>query len=261
MNIGKVGAPFQYSDSYVWFLAFLKIGFKIPYRMVQGIVRGLAEYVKIVEEIHFTQIRKRMIEIKPSIENENDNDNEEPITLVVDASGLTVSKKGDYIEEKWIRKKKEFIKLHIAADAKSKKVVSFRITRGNVHDAKKFCPLVRESFKKYNIDKVCADKAQDNRRNFNLLERLDVEPVIAIRNNASIRERRCPLRREEILLIKKLGYQRWKQMKDAGRRWIAEIVFSSIKRVLGEDLFSKKFSTQKVEAGLKIMLYNKFISL
>jgi hypothetical protein len=53
----------------------------------------------------------------------------------------------------------------------------------------------------------------------------------------------------------------WKKLKDAGRRWIAEIVFSSIKRVLGEDLLSKKFSTQKVEAGLKVMLYNRFISL
>ena len=30
MNIGKVGAPFRYSDGYVQFLAFLKIGFKIP---------------------------------------------------------------------------------------------------------------------------------------------------------------------------------------------------------------------------------------
>jgi hypothetical protein len=68
--------------------------------MVQGIVRGLAEYVRILEEIHFTHIRRRMIKIKPSIENGNDNDNQEPITLVVDASGLTVSKKGDYIEEK-----------------------------------------------------------------------------------------------------------------------------------------------------------------
>ena len=37
-----------------------------------------------------------MIGIKPSIENDNDHDNDEP--LVVDASGLTVSKKGDYIE-------------------------------------------------------------------------------------------------------------------------------------------------------------------
>jgi hypothetical protein len=30
MDNGKVGAPFQYSDSYVQFLASLKIGFKIP---------------------------------------------------------------------------------------------------------------------------------------------------------------------------------------------------------------------------------------
>ena len=53
----------------------------------------------------------------------------------MDASGLTITKKGDYIEQKWIRKKKEFIKLHIAVDAKSKKViVSFRgVTKGNVH--------------------------------------------------------------------------------------------------------------------------------
>ena len=51
----------------------------------------------------------------------------------MDASGLTITKKGDYIEQKWIRKKKDFIKLHIAVDAESKKVVSFRVTKGNVH--------------------------------------------------------------------------------------------------------------------------------
>ena len=261
MNNGKVGAPFQYSDSYVQFLAFLKIGFKIPYRMVQGIVRGLSDYVRI-EEIHFTHIRRRMIRLKPSIlEMDFGDGKEEPITLIVDASGLTVSRKGHYIEQKWIRKKKEFVKLHIAVDAKSKKVVSFRITKGTVHDAKKFCPLVREAAKKYDIEKLHADKAHDNRRNFNLLDELDVEPAIEIRNNASTRSGGCQLRREEVLLIKKLGYEGWKRIKDAGRRWIAEIVFSSIKRVLGEDLLSRKFSTQKVEAGLKVMLYNKFISL
>ena len=264
MNNGKVGAPFQYSDSYVQFLAFLKIGFKVPYRMVQGIVRGLSDYVRI-EEIHFTHIRRRIIRIKPSVRNlgldEGEDDDDKPITLVVDASGLTVSKKGDYIEEKWIRKKKkEFIKLHIAVDAKSKKVVSFRITKGNVHDAERFYPLVKEAAEKYDIERLYADKAHDNRRNFNLLDQLDVEPVIQIRNNASTRARACQLRRKEVLLIKRLGYEGWKRTKDTGRRWIAEIVFSSIKRVF-EDLLSRKFSTQKVEAGLKVMLYNKFINL
>jgi hypothetical protein len=50
-----------------------------------------------------------MIRVKPSIvemDFVNDNDNgkeedEEPITLIVDASGLTVSRKGHYIEQKW----------------------------------------------------------------------------------------------------------------------------------------------------------------
>ncbi|MFZ0510173.1 MAG: transposase [Candidatus Nitrosopolaris sp.] len=49
MNEGKVGAPYEYPDSYIQFLAFLKLGFRIPYRTVQGIVRGLSEYVKISE--------------------------------------------------------------------------------------------------------------------------------------------------------------------------------------------------------------------
>jgi hypothetical protein len=185
MNEGKFGAPFQYSDGYIHFLAFLKIGFKIPYRTVQGIVRGLSDYVRILEETHFTHMRRRILKIKPFIEEmgfEKDDDCE-PITMIVDASGLTVSKKGDYIEEKWIRRKKEFVKLHIAVDAKSKKVVSFRITKGNVHDTRKFGPLVREAAEKCDIDKVHADKAHDNRKNFNLLDDVNVEPAIGIRKN------------------------------------------------------------------------------
>jgi hypothetical protein len=69
-----------------------------------------------------------MIRVKPSIlemyfvnDNDNGKEEEEPITLIVDASGLTVSRKRHYIEQKWIRKKKEFIKLHIAVDANPRK--------------------------------------------------------------------------------------------------------------------------------------------
>lgn len=50
-------------------------------------------------------------------------------------------------------------------------------------------------------------------------------------------------------------------VKGIGRRWISEIVFSSLKRALGEDLLSKKSKAQKVEAGMKEILYNKLISL
>jgi hypothetical protein len=92
--------------------------------------------------MHFTHIRRRILKIKSCVENlgfeeHNDDDNKnKPMTLIVDSSGLTISKKDDYIEEKWIREKKESIKLHISVDEESKKVVSFRITKGNVHDTK-----------------------------------------------------------------------------------------------------------------------------
>ena len=62
---------------------------------MQGIVRGLSDYVRI-EEIHFTHIRRRILKIKPSVGNLDFQD-DDPITLIADASGLTVSKKGDYI--------------------------------------------------------------------------------------------------------------------------------------------------------------------
>jgi hypothetical protein len=66
MNQGKVGAPFEYSHSYIHFLASLKIGFKIAYRTVQGITRGLSDYIRI-EEMHFTHIRRWILNIKPSV--------------------------------------------------------------------------------------------------------------------------------------------------------------------------------------------------
>ena len=37
-------------------------------------------------------------------------------------------------------------------DAKSEKIVSFRVTKGNVHDSKKFSPMIREVSEAYSID-------------------------------------------------------------------------------------------------------------
>jgi hypothetical protein len=100
--------------------------------------------------------------------------------------------------EKWIRKKIEFVKLHIAVDSKSKKIISFRVTKGNVHDSKKLGPMIREVAEEYDIDKVYGDKAHDNRRSFNLLDDLNIEPAVNIRKNASARSKGCPLRRDEV---------------------------------------------------------------
>ena len=66
--------------------------------------------------------------------------------------------------------------------------------------------MIREVSEQYGIDKVYADKAHDNKRSFQLLDGLNIQPAINIRKNAStIKIKTSPLRGWEVFLIKKLG--------------------------------------------------------
>ena len=265
MNRHKVGRPFNFPDSYIEFLGFIKVGFHAPYRMVEGAVDALSEYISFIKDICFSQIRKRIVRLmrgkKPEeIIGAADDSANEPITAIVDSTGLTTTTKGAYIEDKWKKEKRKYVKLHILADRKTRKIAGFRVTSEHTGDSKKFVPLVKEVSKKKKIEKAYADTAYDARRNFNLLDDLEIEPAIKTRKNARTRSRGSPLRREETVLVKKLGLEGWKKAKDYGKRWIVEIVFSSFKRVLGEMPRSRKFLCQKAEASLKVMLYNRFLS-
>lgn len=266
MNRDKLGRPFEFPNSYISFLAFVKVGFDISYRTVEGIVRELAEYVLFVEEIHYTHMRRRILAFmkgkKPSdlIAEDADGDSD-PMTVIADSSGLSVSNKGSYIEDKWKKEKRKYVKLHILADKKTGKIKGFRITSEKTGDTKKFVPMVKELSKKRKVAKAYADAAYDARNNFNLIKEIGAEPAIKLRKNASLKSMGSPLRRQEAIMLDALGYDGWKSVKDYGKRWLVEITFSAFKRVLGESLRSKKFLSQKAEASLKVMLYNKFLSI
>ncbi len=261
---GKLGRPFEFPDPYIEFLVFLKIGFKLPYRMVQGAVRALSKVIRL-EEMHFTHMRRRILRAKkPSVKVEENRKTDDPVTLIVDSSGLSTTRKGAYIEKMWRKQKRKFVKLHITVDEKTKKIVEFRVTGSRTADTKKFPPLVKGAAKKKgrkNIAKVYADTAYDSRVNFNLLDNMGVEPAIKVRRGSSTKARGSPARRREVLLSNKLGYEDWKNLKGYGQRWLAEIAFSAFKRVLGEELSSRKFNAQKTEAAFKVLLYNKFITI
>ncbi len=262
MNKSKLGRPYEFPDSYIEFLSFIKVGFDIPYRMVEGAIDALSEHISFIRGICFTQIRRRMLRLlkgkKPSAIIPAD-DSKEPITVVIDSTGLSTTTKGAYIENKWRGEKRKFLKLHIMADEETKKIVGFRVTNEQTHDSREFIPLVKEVSKKKKIAKVHGDAAYDSRKNFNLLEEKGIEPAIKVKKNSATLSRGSPLRRKQTLIMKKFGFDRWKEIKDYGKRWIAEIVFSSFKRVLGEALHSKKFLSQKTEATFKVMLYNRFL--
>src|SRR5208337_7090 len=210
MNDDKLGRPYEFPNSYISFLAFMKVGFDMPYRTVEGVIRELSEYVRFVEEMHYTHMRRRMLALmkgkKPS-DVIGPTDGEEPLTVIADSSGLSVSNKGSYIEDRWKKEKRKYVKLHVMADRKTGKIVGFRVTSEKTGDTKKFVPLVKEVAKKRKVAKAYADTAYDARKNFNALDDLAIESAIRLRKNARTRSHGSPLRREEAVLVKRLGYE------------------------------------------------------
>jgi hypothetical protein len=267
MNREKLGRPFEFPDSYISFLGFVKVGFDIPYRTLEGITRELSGYVRFVEEMHYTHMRRRILTSmkgkKSAYLIEKDADGDEPMTIITDSSGLSVSNKGSYIEDKWKKEKRKYVKLHILADKKTGKIKGFRVTSEKTGDTAKFVPMVKEATKKRKVAKVYADTAYDARKNFNLLREIGAEPAIKLRKNASLKRMGSELRQQqEAILFDALGYEGWREVREYGKRWLVEeITFSAFKRVLGDTLRARRFLSQKAEASLKVMLYNKFLSI
>jgi len=266
MNGDKRGRPYRFPDSYIEFLSFFKVGLNAPYRVIEGMTEALSEYLTLVRDIHFTQIRRRVLAVvRKKMPEYVDRigegiDDDDPLTVVVDSTGLSTTRKGSYIEAMWRKEKRKFVKLHIVADKKTGKIVGFRVTSEKTGDTKKFVPMVREVTRKRRVAKVYADAAYDSRRNFNLLREHGIEPAIKVKKGASTLALGSPLRRQEVLLLNRVGYEGWKTMKDYGKRWMAEVVFSAFKAVLGGTLMARRFLSQKAEVTLKVMLYNRFMS-
>jgi hypothetical protein len=115
-----------------------------------------------------------------------------------------ISKRGHYIEDTWRRERREYLKLHIVVDSRSKEIIPFRVTKCIIHNNKKLVALIKEISKYHNITKTYAYKAYDNIANFNLLDNLYIEPVISIRRNATAKTRKYRSRNKRVHLILKL---------------------------------------------------------
>ena len=111
------------------------------------------------------------------------------------------------------------------------------------------------------IGKLFADGAYDNNDIFRNLRDNGILPCIKVRKNARVNENKDHFLRNLSVLTQKNDLQRWKDSVSYGKRWIVETVFSSIKRMFGEYVYSVKFKNMIQEMMLKASLYNKIISI
>ena len=166
--------------------------------------------------------------------------------------------------DKWhIKNKKGYLKIHIAVNVKTKKILSLNITDEYVHDGKVLPKLVDDIVKSKNITvgKIIADGAYDSNAVFKCLADSGILPCIKVRKNAKVGWKKWNFFRNLSVLAQRNDLQKWKDSVSYGQRWIAETVFSCLKRRFGEYVYSVKLKNTIQEMMLKASLYNKMISI
>ena len=248
MNERKVGQPYLYPHSLILFLAVLS-GKGFDYRSLEGILGALSLRFGNFPVLCYSQIRKRIKKLSLEFKAKGNH-----LDVGVDGSGIKVSNRGEWVREKW-KRKRGWIKVVIMGDVHGD-IVDIRIGNEDLNENPAGRGMLRKNHK--NIDTYMGDGLHDARANFALCSNLGIEPVIKIRENASTKSHGCLARKKEVLEYKKLGYKKWAKKKRYGMRWVAtEGIYSAVKRMFGECVRSHKTRHMYHEAQLKFWAYQQ----
>ena len=244
-NNGKIGHPYKVPDALIMYLARLRSIFNVPFRSLEGMLRSLA-IITGIKSISYSEIFRRIRRIKPELNNINSK-----LDCIIDSTGYKITIRGDYLRHKWHKKRRGWIKLHVIISLKYVTVLSFTITDEHTHDSKAARKLLSKM--KNNILRLFGDRGYDSKYIYNMF---GYNAIIPPRKNASTKSRGSSTRAKIVRYIKKNSMEQWKGNNSYGKRWLVEIYFSGLKRVMSEVIKAKKIEYIVQELALKVVNYN-----
>ena len=253
MNLGKEGALYRYPDTFVLLLGYMRVYFHLPFRQTKGVVTAHAGR-KVPSIPDYSTINRRVNKLDIKINERIGND----IILVLDSTGIKVTNRGEWLPHK-SNVRKGYLKIHVAVDIEKKKIVSLDVTSEEVYDGSRLKELVDNALENNTLERVIADGAYDSNENFQYLSNKNIEAAIKVRKNSSYDRTVGCIPKKRIVLNQLKNFERWKTRVKYGSRWIAETVFSSVKRTFGEYVTAKRVPNMVKEMILKASLYNLFI--
>ena len=261
MNINKKGKPFVFPDSFILAIGYIRYLFHLPYRQTQGIIKATGKRLP-ANPPSYGHICKRINKLNIDIKRDK-MDNDDDLIISIDSTGIKITNRGQWMDEKWnTQNRKGYLKIHVAVDIKTRKIIALEVTDEKVHDGKMLKKLVNHVLDSrepntVKIKSVLADGAYDSNPNFVYLEDKKINPGIKVRRNSIVSPKNNRLRNNEVKLQAK-DLLKWKTKRKYGQRWISETVFSAIKRMFGEYTSANRFQNMVKEIMIKVSLYNIF---
>ena len=255
LNNKKEGAQYKYPNSLIRFCSAIKVVFHLGYRQEQGILTSLQKYIPIPNVISYSQINRRInklgLDIVKSLAKQEDGQ-----IIAIDSSGIKLYNSGEWIREKH-KKRKPFLKLHIAVNTQNKQAVALEITEDKIGDNKLALKLVDKARKLKRVSKALLDGAYDSYKIWNGLTARGIKPLIRLRKNAKVNKKSKV--RSKAIKCYKGNEKEWVKATGFGQRWQAETWYSSYKRRFGEYCYSTKPENVLHEVLMKACLCNKLI--
>ena len=264
MNEDKKGKPFTFPDSFILVIGYIRYSFHLPYRQTEGIIKATGKRLP-ANPPSYGHICKRINKLNIDINRDRTDDNDDDIIISIDSTGIKVTNRGQWMDEKWnTQNRKGYLKIHVAVDIKTKEILALEVTDEKVHDGRMLKKLVDHvldsSSSESNMAKVksaLADGAYDSNTNFQYLENKRIKPGIKVRKNSIISCKNNSFRNKQVIQQSK-DFLKWKKKRKYGHRWMAETAFSSIKRTFGEQVSATRFQNMVKEMMIKVSLYNLF---
>ncbi len=129
-------------------LGYTKAYFHLPYRQTEGIAQGHAKG-KVPSTPDYTTINRRINRLNIKIKDADDRMEfkDEYTVIAIDITGIKVTNRGQRMQDKWNvsksnNNKKGYLKIHVAVNTKTKKILSMTVTDEHVHDNKPLPELV-----------------------------------------------------------------------------------------------------------------------
>ena len=269
MNENKKGRKFGYPDSFILVIGYMRIYFHLPYRQTEGIIKATGR--NLPSHPSYGHICKRINRLNDSScsiissSSSKCNIGNDDLIIAIDSTGIKITNRGQWRIDKWntqSKSKKGYLKIHVAVNTKTKEILALEVTDEKVHDGKEMKTLVervleRNSNDNYKIKTVLADGAYDSNKNFKYLQKKRILPGIKVRKNSINSCKNNSLRNREVRSQTR-DLLKWKKKRKYGKRWMAETVFSSIKRTYGEYVSATKLQNIIKEMMMKVSLYNLF---
>lgn len=265
MNEGKKGKPFTFPDSFILVIGYVRYSFHQPYRQTEGIIKATGKSLP-ANPPSYGHICKRINKLNIDLKEVRTSVDVDDLIIAIDSTGIKVTNRGQWMYDKWNigKNKKGYPKIHIAVNIQTKEILALEVTNEKIHDSKLMKKLVDRVLKidppsprKIKIKSVLADGAHDTNKNFMYLQKNRITPAIKVRKNSIISPKNNKLRNNEVM-IQSRDLLKWKKKRKYGHRWMAETVFSSIKRMFGEYTSATRFQNMVKEMTIKVSLYNLF---